>query len=380
MIGFKRAIKYETKGRIALIGPAGSGKSLTGLKWARALAGPDGKIAAIDTEHGSLSKYADQYEFDVIEPDTFSPEEWLATLKEAEKAGYSVFFTDSLSHYWMGQGGALEWVDNAKKVSRSRDEMSGWKDFAPVERRMIDAMIASPCHVIVTMRTKTEYQDEEYVNSKGERRKKRVKVGLQPVQRQGLEYEFDLIGYMDEGNTFVTDKTRCEFYNGKAITRPSEKDIAPFMAWLKGNPAPPKMAPTSGNVAAVKAAALQQGMTPEEASAAVANVVQMPTAPIPPTSDALLVLVEESIEAVRQKGANMPDKAAFHKAIDDVKAGYVALGMEATYREILGLAGAKNRTDLLKDASKAHGVYKALSRHLADLKARAAQNGGGNAA
>ena len=31
---------------------------------ARALAGPAGKIAAIDTEHGSLSKYADIFDFD----------------------------------------------------------------------------------------------------------------------------------------------------------------------------------------------------------------------------------------------------------------------------------------------------------------------------
>ena len=63
-IAFKKAVKYDAKGRIALIGPAGAGKSMTMLKFARSLAGPAGTIAALDTEHGSLSKYADQFDFE----------------------------------------------------------------------------------------------------------------------------------------------------------------------------------------------------------------------------------------------------------------------------------------------------------------------------
>src|SRR4051812_13876400 len=70
-IAFRKAVKYAAKGRIALIGPAGSGKSYTSLLLARALAGPNGRIAAVDTEHGSLSKYADVFDFDVIELDSF---------------------------------------------------------------------------------------------------------------------------------------------------------------------------------------------------------------------------------------------------------------------------------------------------------------------
>jgi len=57
-IQFKKAVKFESKGRVALVGPAGSGKSFTALMIARMLVGPEGKIAAVDTEHGSLSKYA----------------------------------------------------------------------------------------------------------------------------------------------------------------------------------------------------------------------------------------------------------------------------------------------------------------------------------
>src|ERR1019366_2417372 len=122
---FAKAVKYNAKGRVALIGPAGGGKSLTALILARALAGPTGKIAAIDTEHGSLSKYADAYDFDVLELDSFTPEAFIDSLHAAENAGYAVFLCDSLSHFWVGAGGALEFVDMAAK--RNKDQMAGWK-------------------------------------------------------------------------------------------------------------------------------------------------------------------------------------------------------------------------------------------------------------
>ena len=230
-IAFKKAVKYESKGRLALIGPSGSGKTWTMLTAARALVGPKGRIAAIDTEHGSMRKYADEFDFDVMELSSFSPEAFLAALHAAEKAGYDAFCCDSLSHFWVGKDGALEYVDMAAK--KYKDNMGGWKEFRPHERAMVDAMIASPMHVLVTMRTKTEYQEQVNQNTG---KKQRVKIGLAPVQREGLEYEFDFVGYMDEENTLITDKTRCKAYNQKAILKPTLKDFEAFSAWLKGSP------------------------------------------------------------------------------------------------------------------------------------------------
>lgn len=250
---FKKAIKYNARGRVALVGPPGSGKSFTMLRWARLLAGPTGKIAAIDTEHGSLSKYADLEDFDVIELDSFSPDNFLAALTEAEKAGYAVFCCDSLSHFWVGKDGALEFVDTRAKRNGNTDSFSGWKDFRPHERSMVDRMIASPCHIIVTMRTKSEYVTEKNDRGKTVRRK----IGLAPVQREGVEYEFDFVGTLDEDNTLIVDKTRCPAYAGKAIVKPSAESLVPFAEWLKGAalppPAQPRTIPGQFNYVAVPA-------------------------------------------------------------------------------------------------------------------------------
>ena len=247
--GFRKAIKSGAKGRIALVGVSGSGKSYTALILARALAGPTGKIAAVDTEHGSLSKYAhtpgcppncadpSHFDFDVDEPGSFNTDYLLEQLSCAEQSGYSVFIVDSLSHFWMGKDGALEFVDSAKR--RTRDQMEGWKLFRPHEREMVDRFIASPCHVIVTMRTKTDYE-EVVVDGK----KKRVKVGLAPVQREGLEYEFDLVCSMDDENNLIIDKTRCSTYSQermRTVARPGAEYFAPFIEWL-GGPVVPRPA------------------------------------------------------------------------------------------------------------------------------------------
>jgi flagellar biosynthesis GTPase FlhF len=53
MAGFVKATKKKLKARVALIGPTGSGKTMTALKMARGFAGSEGRIAVIDTEHGT---------------------------------------------------------------------------------------------------------------------------------------------------------------------------------------------------------------------------------------------------------------------------------------------------------------------------------------
>ncbi|MEG0635799.1 MAG: AAA family ATPase, partial [Pseudomonas sp.] len=58
---FKKAERKQAKLRLALAGPSGSGKTFSALLMAKGLGG---RIAVIDTEHGSASLYADIADFD----------------------------------------------------------------------------------------------------------------------------------------------------------------------------------------------------------------------------------------------------------------------------------------------------------------------------
>lgn len=224
---FQKATKKKAKLRLAFIGPAGTGKTYSALAVARGLVGPDGKIAVMDTEHGSASKYASEFEFDVVEPETFSPQVYIDTIRAAEEAGYDALIIDSLSHAWMGKDGALEMVDAAAARNRG-NSFAGWRDVTPLHNRMIDAMLACRLHLIVTMRSKTEWVVEE--NEKG--KKVPRKIGLQPVQRDGLEYEMDVVGDLDQENRYVISKTRCVPLAGKVFAKPGEELAGIIAAWL----------------------------------------------------------------------------------------------------------------------------------------------------
>ncbi|SDH82486.1 hypothetical protein SAMN04489735_10711, partial [Aneurinibacillus thermoaerophilus] len=54
-MAFTKATKTKSRARIALCGPSGAGKTYTSLRLASGLGE---KVAVIDTERGSASKYA----------------------------------------------------------------------------------------------------------------------------------------------------------------------------------------------------------------------------------------------------------------------------------------------------------------------------------
>lgn len=225
MMAFSKASKKKSKLRMALVGPSGSGKTYTALAIATHLGQ---RVAVIDTERGSASKYADLFAFDVLDLETFAPQQYVDALHAAASAGYDVVVVDSLSHAWIGQGGALEQVDNIARRSQSKNSFGAWREVTPQHNAMVDAIVRAPLHVVVTMRAKTEYVLEKDDRGKTVPRK----VGIQPVQRDGLEYEFDVVGDLDENNSLIVGKTRCPALAGKVFAR-AGKDIASHLtAWL----------------------------------------------------------------------------------------------------------------------------------------------------
>lgn len=231
---FQRATKRQIKLRMAIDGPSGSGKTMTGLILAFALTNGGG-VGVIDTEHGSASKYADMFpEYQTVELDEFSPQNYIDSIHAAEQAGFNVILIDSLSHAWEGKGGVLEMHDMATKRSSSHDGFAAWRDVNPAQLALVEAMLNSKCHVIATMRSKTDY-----VVEKNERTGKNEvrKVGMAPVQRQGIEYEFDVTADMDLDNTLVASKSRCFAFAGKVIAKPKAGDFKPLIDWLNSGEA-----------------------------------------------------------------------------------------------------------------------------------------------
>ena len=239
---FKRATRQQSKLRLALIGVSGSGKTWTALTLAKYLGK---RIAVIDSENGSASLYAgDAADFDVLCLDTFAPRTYVAAIHAAEQAGYDVIIIDSLSHAWMGKDGALEMVDKAAKRSRSGNSFTAWRDVTPEHNALVDAMVRCQTHLIVTMRSKTEYVVQDGPNGK----KTPEKIGMAPVQRDGLEYEFTLVGEMDLGHNLVVSKSRCSALDSAVVNRPG-KDMADTLTkWLnEGAPVAERPAQSGGD-------------------------------------------------------------------------------------------------------------------------------------
>ena len=240
MSGFRKATRASSFLRMGLVGPSGSGKTMTAVRVGKGLAG-DGRVAVIDTERKSASLYAD-LDFDVMELPTFEVERFIDAISDAAKAGYRVLVIDSLSHAWAGPGGILEFVDKTAKRGGGGGNFSAWRDATPLHNRLVDAILSAPMHVICTLRAKTEY----VVENVGGRNTVR-KIGMQPVQRDGVEYEFTIVGDMTADHDLVVTKTRAAFLADAVIRKPGEDLGVQLAEWLAGDgPAdPPPVAPVA---------------------------------------------------------------------------------------------------------------------------------------
>ena len=226
---FRPATREQSRLRLTVDGPAGSGKTFSALRFAHALVDAfGGKIAFIDTEHGSASKYVGEcpdgipWVFDVLKLVTFSPEKYTQAIEAAGRMGYTVLIIDSLSHAWEGKGGALE---IKQKVG---DSWSAWRHVTPIHNRMIDAILQSPCHIITTMRSRMEYIQET-----DERGKVVIhKVGLAPVQRPGAEYELDIVCDINWAHIMTVSKSRCSAVADMTVERPGPEFMRPVIEWL----------------------------------------------------------------------------------------------------------------------------------------------------
>jgi KaiC/GvpD/RAD55 family RecA-like ATPase len=234
-MGFKSAKNFQRSLRMAIVGPAKSGKSWTALTIAHALAGENGRVAVIDTENASASKYAEQFPpFDVCELEQFNPDSYVHEIKEAERLGYDVLIVDSLTHAWNGPGGLLETKHLIAKSGRpGMNDYTAWAEVTPKQNALVYAITHAKMHIIATMRTKMEYSAEQ-VGGK----LKVTRLGLAPIQRDETEYEFDILALMDKEHSMTIDGSRCPTLDHVEIPRPDGSIAETIKAWLAGEPLP----------------------------------------------------------------------------------------------------------------------------------------------
>lgn len=225
---FTKAERKRAKLRLALCGPSGSGKTYSALLLAQGLA-PGGRIALLDTENGSGELYADMTDYDTATLRApFTPDRYIALIRGAENAGYDVLIVDSLSHAWSGEGGILDMHDKATAASKTGNSFMAWREVTPQHNALVEALLSTDLHIIVTMRTKTAYDLVDDGNGK----KRPIKIGLAPVQRDGMEYEFTVVLDLSvDGHVATATKDRTRLFDGKHFIPKLETGVS-LREWL----------------------------------------------------------------------------------------------------------------------------------------------------
>jgi hypothetical protein len=220
----RKAERKKAKLRLGIAAPSGAGKTYSALLMAL---GIGGKVGLIDTEHGSGDLYAHLGDYDVISIEApYTVAKYTQAIKAFEEAGYTTIIVDSLSHAWSGDGGLLD--KQGKMADRGTNSFAAWRTITPEHNALVDAMLQSHCHIIATMRSKQEYVLE--ANEKGKQQPK--KVGMAPVQREGMEYEFTVMLDVDMNHIASASKDRTSLFDGRFF-KISQATGQELLAWLE---------------------------------------------------------------------------------------------------------------------------------------------------
>lgn len=221
---YRKAERRKAKLRLAISGPAGSGKTFGALQIAF---GIGGKIALLDTENGSGDLYSALGDYDVCSISApFSVQKFIDAIKDAENSGYDVLILDSISAEWAGTGGLLNLHTQITSANRA-NSYAAWGQITPKHNAFIDAIISSNIHIIATIRSKTEYAQVQ--NERGKTEIKKMGLGL--VQREGIDYEFTTVFDLSMEHTVTVSKDRTSLFDGQVFML-SEDTGRALKEWL----------------------------------------------------------------------------------------------------------------------------------------------------
>lgn len=221
----QKAERKQAAIKLALQGPAGSGKTYSSLLLAFGLVGSWEKIAVVDTENNSSHLYSHLGNFNVLSlSEPFSPERYIEAVEICEKAGMKVVIVDSISQEWEGSGGIIETHGNM-----AGNSFTNWNRVTPRHNTFVQKMLQSPCHIVATIRSK-----QDYVLTDKNGKLVPEKVGLKGVTRDGMDYEFTLVLDLDIKHHSTASKDRTGLFTNPLPFVISEATGGRIKLWCCG--------------------------------------------------------------------------------------------------------------------------------------------------
>lgn len=238
----KKAQRQRRPLKISLEALSGGGKTYTALRLAFAMrrAGIGKRIVVGDSENESASLYqgtvcdGEQWEYEVcsIPQDKQNPNGYTELYNFEVSEGFDIIIIDSMTHAWKG---ALTRVDQVSSGTRSKNKFSeGWSVVSPEQEKMMRVLTDPRAHLITTTRLKGDY--EIVKGDDGKTRPK--KLGLKADQRDGFEYEYDMVIRLDpEGHLATVEKVRgCSILDGATCAAPGPDFFKPLFDWWLSAP------------------------------------------------------------------------------------------------------------------------------------------------
>ncbi len=200
----KQSQRNRAKIKMALQGASGSGKTMSALLLAQGLTNGDfSKVAVIDTENNSSNLYAHIGIYNILDlQPPYSPEKYIEAIDVCLKAGIEAIIIDSISHCW-------DYLLNYH-ASLPGNSFTNWNKVTPRQKAFVDKILQSNVHVICTMRVK-----QGYVLSERNGKVVPEKVGLKPIQRDDISYEFTIIFELNARHFAFVSKDRTNLFEGK---------------------------------------------------------------------------------------------------------------------------------------------------------------------
>jgi hypothetical protein len=205
------ATRKQAKIKLSLAGSSGSGKSYSAILLAYGLCNDFSKICVIDTENHSASLYSHLGAFNVINLiPPFHPKKYIEAIKLCEQSKIEVIVIDNPTHAWSGKGGCLELHEKETAKMKIPNSFTAWNAITPIYQKYLDAIINSSCHVISTLRSKTEY-----VMSERNGRQVPQKTGTAPMIRDGFDFEMSIAFDLDQQHKAFSTKDRTGLFQDK---------------------------------------------------------------------------------------------------------------------------------------------------------------------